>query len=61
MKHYKVIVQSDARADFRRCVNYLLYKKKNHQAAVSLMQDFNKTIKTLSDIAGSLRDPDSEV
>ncbi|MBQ6502915.1 MAG: type II toxin-antitoxin system RelE/ParE family toxin [Flexilinea sp.] len=61
MKHYKVIVQSDARADFRRCVNYLLYNKRSRQAADSLIQDFDKTLKTLSNIAGSLRDPDSEV
>lgn len=61
MKQYKVIVQIDARSDFRRCVNYLLYKKRNRQAAESLIRDFDETVDTLSHIAGSIREPDSEV
>ena len=33
MKHYKVFVQTDARDDLRKCIDYLLYVKKNRQAA----------------------------
>ena len=29
MKHFEIIILSDAQNDFRRCINYLLYVKKN--------------------------------
>lgn len=61
MKHFEVTILSDAQRDFRRCVNYLLYVKKNRQAALNLKEDLKITILRLSDIAGSLRIADSEV
>ena len=61
MKHFEIIILSDAQNDFRRCINYLLYVKKNRQAALNLKKDFEKTILRLSNIAGTLKIPESEV
>ena len=61
MKHYKVFVQTDARDDLRKCIDYLLYIKKNRQAAQNLLEDFHETLGVLANIAGSVRDPESEM
>ncbi len=52
---FKVIVTSDAEADLDRFIQYLLIEKKNRQAALNLLDDFEKTILNLSEVAGSLK------
>lgn len=60
MKKYKVVVTPEAYANFRRILAYLSRNKKNKQAAGNVMRDYQKTKKILSDIAGSIREPESE-
>lgn len=52
---YRVTVTSDAEADLDRFLWYLLYKKRNRQAAANLLDDFEKTKQSLSKVAGSLK------
>lgn len=52
---YKVIVTEDAETDMDRFINYLLFEKKNDQAASNLMDDFEDTIITLKHTAESLK------
>ena len=59
MKSYKVKVSPAAREDLRRRIAYLVDIKKNKKAAKNVMADYQETRKTLSDIAGSIRVPDS--
>lgn len=40
---YKVVVTSDAEKDFDRFIQYLLFEKKNVQAAQSVLNDFEAT------------------
>lgn len=43
---YKVVVTSDAEKDFARFIQYLLFEKKNVQAAQSVLNDFEATKKS---------------
>ena len=52
---YKVVVTKDAEMDFDGFINYLIYKKKNIQAAQNLLNDYDATIKSLKYVAGSLK------
>ena len=52
---YKVVVTVDAKEDLERFVQYLLFEKKNPQAAKNLLDDFSATTNTLSYVAGSLK------
>ena len=52
---YKVVITPDAEADLEHFIRYLLFDIKNEQAAVSVLNDFEKTIKVLSTAAGTLR------
>lgn len=61
MKRYTILVTAKADRDLDRCVNYLLHVKKNRQAAKNLVSDYKKTLDRLSNIAGSLKTPESEV
>lgn len=45
---YKVIITGDAEADMDKFVQYLLFEKKNEQAAGNLLDDFEATIFTLA-------------
>ncbi len=60
MNTYRVIVTDDAKKDFLRYRDYLIYVKKNSQAAKNLVNDYRETRKKLEIVAGSLKDPDSE-
>lgn len=51
---YKVVVTSDAEKDFDRFIQYLLFEKKNVQAAQSVLNDFEATKKSLVQVAESL-------
>ncbi len=52
---YKVMVTEDAENDLDSYIRYLLYIKKNEQAARNLLNDFESTKKTLSHVAESLK------
>ena len=52
---YKVVLMDGAEEDLDRFINYLLFKKKNRQAAINLLNDFEKTKITLMNVAGSLK------
>lgn len=52
---YKVIVTEDAETDMDRFINYLLFEKKNDQAASNLIDDFEETIITLTHAAESFK------
>lgn len=52
---YKVIVTEDAETDMDRFINYLLFEKKNNQAASNLIDDFEDTIITLTHAAESFK------
>lgn len=52
---YKVIVTEDAETDMDNFVQYLLFEKKNEQAAANLIDDFEATILTLTHAAESLK------
>lgn len=52
---YKVIITEDAEADIDKFVLYLLFEKKNEQAACNLLDDFESAITTLARVAESLK------
>ena len=52
---YKVVLTKDAEEDLDAFINYLLFEKKNEQAAKSVLDDFEATMESLSIVAGSLR------
>ncbi len=60
MKQYKVIVTPDAEEDLRKYVAYLRDVKKNPQAVKNVLEDFRDTKKSLKNVAGSIKEPDSE-
>lgn len=52
---YKIVVTSDAEADLDEFIRYLLYEKKNIQAASNVLEDFEATKESLSHVAGALK------
>ena len=52
---YKVVITSDPEEDLERFVRYLLFVKKNPQAATNVLNDFEETKQSLSNIAGTLQ------
>ncbi len=56
---YKVVITSDAEEDLDRFVRYLLFEKQNPQAATNVLNDFEETKQSLSNIAGSLQPCDN--
>lgn len=52
---YKVVVTSDAENDLDQFIQYLLFKKKNFQAAQNVLNDFEATKKSLVQVAESLK------
>lgn len=52
---YKIFITEDAEEDLDRYVRYLLFEKKNEQAAGNLLDDFEATKNSLSRVAGSLK------
>ena len=51
---YNVVITSDAEKDLDSFIHYLLFEKKNEQAAYRVLDDFEKTKQILSVVAGSL-------
>ena len=56
---YNVVVTSDAEKDLDKFIRYLLFEKKNEQAAGNLLDDFEETKNILSNVAASLKDCDN--
>ncbi len=54
--HYNVVVTIDAEQDLDHFLWYLIFKKENKQAALNVLNDFEKTKDKLSLVAGSLPD-----
>ena len=52
---YKAVVTSDAEEDLNRIIRYLLYEKRNAQAASNILADCEATKQSLSLTAGSLK------
>ena len=52
---YKVFMTIDAAEELEKIIQYLIEKKRNPQAAASLLNDFENTKKKLEDVAGSLQ------
>lgn len=52
---YKVVLTSDAEEDLNRFIRYLLYEKKNEQAASSVLDDFEVTMQSLARVAGGIK------
>ncbi|MCR5083525.1 MAG: type II toxin-antitoxin system RelE/ParE family toxin [Parasporobacterium sp.] len=52
---FKVLVTSDAQDDLEGFIKYLIFEKKNKQAAANVMDDFEKTKETLSGVAASIK------
>ena len=52
---YKVVLMKDAEEDLDRFIAYLLFEKKSEQAARNLLNDFDATKTSLSNVAASLK------
>ena len=52
---YKVVVTADAEEDLNKYIRYLLMVKKSEQAAKNVLDDFEATIQSLKNVAGSLK------
>lgn len=52
---YKVVITSDAEENLEGVIRYLLYEKKNEQAATNVLNDFEVTKQSLSRTAGSIK------
>ena len=52
---YKVVVSVNAERDLEVFFDYLVNEKKNKQAAINVINDFDATVRELSNIAGSLK------
>lgn len=52
---YKVVLMKSAEDDLDRFVSYLLFVKKNEQVALNLLNDFEATKISLSNVAESLK------
>ena len=52
---YKIVLMRDAEEDLDRIITYLLFEKKSEQATRNLLNDFESTKTSLSNVAGSLK------
>ncbi len=52
---YKVVITEDAEANLDAFIRYLLFEKKNRQAATAVLDDFEATKESLKRVAGSLK------
>ena len=56
---YKVVITLDAEEDLDRFIRYLLFAKRNPQAATNVLNDFDETQQSLASIAGNLQPCDN--
>ena len=47
---YKIVVTAEAEEDLNQFIQYLLFVKKNKQAAKKVLDDFENTIKKLREL-----------
>ena len=52
---YKVVLTPDAEEELNQFIRYLLYEKKNEQAASNVLDDFEAMVQSLSRVAGRLK------
>ena len=52
---YRVVVTKDAEADLNKFIKYLIVEKKSLQAAQNVLDDYDATIESLKNVAGSLK------
>ena len=52
---YKVLLSIDAKEELEEIVRYLLFEKRNEQAAKNVLNDFEETKDRLAKTAGSLK------
>lgn len=52
---YKVVVTKDAEEDLECFIKYLIMEKKSMQAAKNVLNDYDATIESLKNVAGSLK------
>jgi plasmid stabilization system protein ParE len=52
---YKVVVTADAEEDLNQYIRYLLLEKRSEQAARNVLDDFEATVQSLKNVAGSLK------
>ena len=52
---YKIVLMRDAEENLDRFITYLLFEKKSEQAARNLLNNFETTKTSLSNVAGSLK------
>ena len=52
---FKVTIAPSAEKDISAFLDYLLLEKKNYQAAKAVFDDYEETIMSLTELAGSLR------
>ena len=52
---YKIVLTIDAESQLDAFIRYLLFEKKNEQAAMNLLNDFDETKKSLAIVAEKLR------
>ena len=52
---YKIVVTSVAEESLNKFISYLIFEKKNPQAAKNVLDDFENTKNNLIQVAGSLR------
>ena len=52
---YKIVLMQNAENDLNSFISYLLFEKKSEQAAGNLLNDFEATKVSLSNVAGSLK------
>ena len=52
---YKVFLSVDAEEELEEIVRYLMFEKRNEQAAKNVLEDFETIKERLSKLAGSLK------
>ena len=52
---YRVVVTAEAEEDLNQFIQYLLFAKKNKQAAKNVLDDFEDTVAKLKYVANSLK------
>ncbi len=52
---YKILITPDAEEDLDRFIAYLINEKNSKQAAKNVLEDFEATKQSLSNVAGSLK------
>ena len=60
MKKYRAVITKQAQADLREKLSYIRDHLRNLQAVQNVYTDYKQTRKALEDVAGTIREPESE-